>query len=136
MKKKYFIFIIVFITILGSIAWGYWKINETAPDTKDLKGVIKIPSNKLTEIIKTNDYELLNYAIGKPISIEGTITEINKDINFTLLLNSPEGVIVSCEFQKDQAINIAEYQIGRFINVIGVYRGALNYLILSNCIVN
>ncbi len=130
-KRRYTIPIFIVLCI-GM--WGWVNITRTVPATQTLKEVVTLGEDIPLDTINKNRFESLDQYIEKPFVLKGVIELISLDESYNLVLVLKDGIRASCKFQKDQNKIMSMFHTGDTIQVKGIYKGALDYLVLQNCI--
>ncbi len=110
------------------------KINKRVTPTQKLKEVATLNTEIVANMQNSNFLSLEKY-IEKPLVLKGNIQQISYDKSYNLMILNKDSIWISCEFQKDQNEILKQYTKGDHIKIKGIYKGALNYLVLLNCII-
>lgn len=135
MNKKSLYIGLLIIVFISTALFGWIKFNETAIPTQQLSNVEVLNETHTALILKKANFESLNEFIEKALIIEGSIKKIDLNDTYNIMLLTEDKILVSCKFQKDQNDILKTYNEGDKIKIKGIYKGALNYLILLNCII-
>ena len=130
-RTIYTIGCLILITIF-TISW--LKINKRVTPTQKLKEVATLNTEIVANMQNSNFLSLEKY-IEKPLVLKGNIQQISYDKSYNLMILNKDSIWISCEFQKDQNEILKQYTKGDHIKIKGIYKGALNYLVLLNCII-
>lgn len=133
-KKKVFIITFIFLVILSG--YGWLQFNKSTILTQDIKEGIVLNKKNIHLIENKNDFETLKKYIEKPLIVSGNVQQISFDKSYGLIIINENNILISCKFQKDQNHILKNYKLNDLIHVKGIYKGSLDYLVLSNCIVN
>ncbi len=133
-KKK--VFIITFILLIILSVYGWLQCNQSTTLTQDIKEGIVLNKKNIHLIENKNDFETLKKYIEKPLIVSGNVQQISFDKSYGLIIINENNILISCKFQKDQNHILKNYKLNDLIHVKGIYKGSLDYLVLSNCIVN
>lgn len=130
--------ILIAATILGLIAaaYGYYLYNKPHTSTSDKDIDASVTAEQIVSEYEADENAANQKYLGKVIEVTGVVSDKSVDekgvLNMTLKGGDLAGV--TCQFEKNEAMNVGSIQTGSTVKIKGECTGILMDVVFVNCI--